>query len=69
MEKLRLWDLMGLFNDNSPVNVLNTDGEVISRYDGKDNIDSEYEDLIITGIRHTPQAIEILTECDEDFII
>lgn len=69
MEKLRLWDLMGLFNDNSPVNVLNTDSEVISRYDGKDNIDSEYEDLIITGIRHTPQAIEILTECDEDYII
>lgn len=69
MDNIRLWDIIGLLNDNSPVNVLNTAGEVISRYDGKNNIDDEYSALIITGIRHTPQAIEILTECDEEYII
>lgn len=68
-DNIRLWDVIGLLNDNSPVNVLNTAGEVISRYDGKNNIDEEYGALIITGIRHTPQAIEILTECDEEYII
>lgn len=68
-DSIRIWDVIGLLNDNSPVNVLNTAGDVISRYDGKNNIADEYNDLIITGIRHTPQAIELLTECDEYYIL
>lgn len=66
---LRIWDVIGLFALNSPVNVLNTAGEVISRYDSENNIDDEYMDLIIKEIRHTPQAIEVLTDCDDDYII
>lgn len=56
---MRVWDLILLINDNSNVNLVNPDGVIFSQYDSKNNIDEEYEDLIVTGIRHTPEAIEI----------
>lgn len=67
--EIRIFDIIGLFDENSTVIVLNTNGEEISRFDGKNNIDDEYNDLIITGIRHTPQAIELLTTCDAYYMI
>lgn len=56
---MRVWDLLLLINDNSNVNLVNPDGVIFSQYDSKNNIDEEYEDLIVTGIRHTPTAIEL----------
>lgn len=60
-----VWDLIVLINDNSNIYLVNDNGDIFSQYDSKNNIEEEYEDLTVTGIRHTLKGIEIDCKCED----
>lgn len=45
-----LRDILGIMDENEDINVRNSSGLIISRYNGKDSIDDELLDRVVTLI-------------------
>lgn len=57
---MRLIDLLLIISDNSNVNILNTDRQILSRYDGRDAIDNALNDNEVLYIESGRNAINII---------
>lgn len=44
---MKLIDVLSTLTDNTFVNVLNVEGDIIARYDGRDSIPTKYNDYIV----------------------
>lgn len=57
---MKLIDLLSLINENSNVLLIDISYEIVSGYNGKDSIDSKYNNCKVCEIIHATNAIYVM---------